>query len=118
MQHGKTGYHRDCPDLGTPDVIDVEPVHAPANGGPGGDAQVARHYVLTCPPPITWVMLEAALLTCAFQPSRTPDPMMPDTLGASRRKQVSYLSDCPPWGKAEAVFLIDSRVESSMRWAL
>ena len=64
--------------------------------------------------------LEDALRShgCVFQPSRTPDLMMADTLGASRRKQVSYLPDCPPWGKAEADLRIDSRVVSSMRWAL
>ena len=44
--------------------------------------------------------------------------MMADTLGASLRKQVSYLSHCPPWGKAEADLRIDSRVASSMRCTL
>ena len=55
---------------------------------------------------------------CAFQPSRTPDLAMADTLRASRRKRDSYLPDCPPWGKAEADLRIDSRVVSSMQWAL
>ena len=55
---------------------------------------------------------------CAFQPSRTPDLVMADTLRASRCKRVSNLSDCPPWGTAKADFRIDSRAVSSMRWAL
>ena len=29
---------------------------------------------------------------------------MADTLGAKRRKQVGYFTDCPPWFKAEYSF--------------
>ena len=57
------------------------------------------------------------LMQCVIRPRRTPDPVMADTLGAKRRKQGDYSTDCPSWFKAEYSLRMDSGDRSSMRWA-
>lgn len=53
--------------------------------------------------------------SCVIRPRRTPDPVMADTIGAKRRKQVGYSTGCPPWFKAEYSSRIDFSERSSMR---
>lgn len=43
---------------------------------------------------------------------------MADSLGAKRRKQVDYSTDCPAWLVAAYSLRMDSGERSSMRWAL
>lgn len=44
--------------------------------------------------------LEIAANSCAFRRRRTAGPVMADNIGAKRRKQVDYSTDCPPRFKA------------------
>jgi hypothetical protein len=43
---------------------------------------------------------------------------MADILGAKRRKQVGYFTDCPPWFKAEYSLRMESLEFSSIGWEL